>query len=98
RPNIASISNNVPRVLLRAWTNFSSEDIICDVPVRLIYHYHDVSMAQERIDDVDTVTIQKLCNVGCNARRIPGVHRQEQGEDRKSTRLNSSHEWISYAV
>src|SRR6266849_5373890 len=24
--------------------------------------------------------------------------RQRDGEDRKSTRLNSSHEWISYAV
>src|SRR5207247_11150196 len=27
-----------------------------------------------------------------------GAHPPEAGEDRKSTRLNSSHEWSSYAV
>src|SRR5207247_8531388 len=33
------------------------------------------------------------------ARDRPGVHRVADHEpDRKSTRLNSSHEWISYAV
>src|SRR5438105_11894033 len=39
------------------------------------------------------------------AGRVPRAHARyrphrpgPQGEDRKSTRLNSSHEWISYAV
>src|SRR6266536_4140586 len=27
-----------------------------------------------------------------------GVHLRDRGADRKSTRLNSSHEWISYGV
>src|SRR5207247_6481950 len=50
---------------------------------------------------------QKLC-VGGDSVSAPvghGNHRGDhfvlaslQGEDRKSTRLNSSHEWISYAV
>src|SRR5207247_6860978 len=29
---------------------------------------------------------------------VPGHHRDVDPVDRKSTRLNSSHEWISYAV
>src|SRR5438105_11724310 len=31
-------------------------------------------------------------------RRGPSPRRRRDGPDRKSTRLNSSHEWISYAV
>src|SRR6266849_4936436 len=34
----------------------------------------------------------------CKWRRRPPAHRREMRQDRKSTRLNSSHEWISYAV
>src|SRR6266536_2915852 len=30
--------------------------------------------------------------------KLPSRRRPKAGEDRKSTRLNSSHEWISYAV
>src|SRR5207247_7061316 len=33
-----------------------------------------------------------------DTRRSPGVTRAVSVRDRKSTRLNSSHEWISYAV
>src|SRR5207247_8818254 len=35
----------------------------------------------------------------CRSRRRPGRTKSKSlGKDRKSTRLNSSHEWISYAV
>src|SRR5438105_8338097 len=35
---------------------------------------------------------------GCRKRRAAGVASTTSNQDRKSTRLNSSHEWISYAV
>src|SRR5438105_10515977 len=40
----------------------------------------------ERVDELEHLALHRLIL----------VHRR--GQDRKSTRLNSSHEWISYAV
>src|SRR5207247_10601151 len=36
--------------------------------------------------------------VAGSRRSVAVAHRASHGSDRKSTRLNSSHEWISYAV
>src|SRR5437868_11422413 len=43
--------------------------------------------------------VARLANaLGAHAPREPVVHRSREGGDRKSTRLNSSHVSISYAV
>src|SRR5207247_11143980 len=51
---------------------------------------------------MQTYTDPKLLDVSAALKALPalplgGTHKQA-AEDRKSTRLNSSHEWISYAV
>src|SRR2546427_1729016 len=44
------------------------------------------------------VRIERELVAGLRARRILGPGFHEEGQDRKSTRLNSSHSQISYAV
>src|SRR5207244_12545071 len=45
------------------------------------------------------VRVEDLLAIEGDLHRSPRAHRQERGrEDRKSTRLNSSHQIISYAV
>src|SRR5438105_5748223 len=48
--------------------------------------------------NIDALRARLLPRVTANAGDTAWVVRVEQVRDRKSTRLNSSHEWISYAV
>src|SRR5207247_5105061 len=60
-------------------------------------HFQDLDLAEH-------VEHEGMCGptepAGAGGVQLQGARRLdvEDGEDRKSTRLNSSHEWISYAV
>src|SRR5207247_8917153 len=58
-----------------------------------IGHLHPKASAHERQVPVRPDELPDLDALGCAA-----WHMRSMRQDRKSTRLNSSHEWISYAV
>src|SRR5207247_10828436 len=55
------------------------------------------SVRRTQIISVDEETLIRVAALLHDITHIPFGHTLEDERDRKSTRLNSSHEWISYA-
>src|SRR5207249_10018096 len=87
----------------RRSSDLALQDSLHDVVARRHTHVRDIVRdeigLQERLHAPDTGAVQRLDgNDTRRATRIRGPAHEHRGLDRKSTRLNSSHVSISYAV
>src|SRR5207247_8657340 len=82
--------------LFRSWWAYHVKSFAFGVHLQTIYSTWDSTLA--KIGESLYASDKYFKGAQLDLKREPTQDRHQLAEDRKSTRLNSSHEWISYAV
>jgi len=57
---------------------YLSQGVVRYVAVGFTHDYYDIAVAEEGIDYVDVVPVEKFCDVRCYSRSVPGIRGQVQ--------------------